>query len=496
MVTVASGDDAGIGADTGADARMSADAYAGAGERSMGVGVSARNWGWRHASRKDFALRHVDFDIRPGERVLLLGASGAGKSTLMAGLAGVLGGDDDGEQEGTLLVGGRDARKVRGVSGLVLQDPDAQTILERVGDDVAFGCENLGVPKDEIWQRARESLDIVGLDYMRFDHSTRKLSGGQRQRLALAGVLAMHPGLLLLDEPTANLDPDGVKEVHDAVKHVVERTGETLIVVEHHIDVWLDTVDRVIVLGKPDGNSLTGGVIADGTPGEVFGTLGDIGHAVAADPSIATEVVRSYLPEAAYVTDSGLTAATEAMADYMIAASEAVTKNEESIIAYTSMGDMIDIDGDGCIDEEIADNHDNDGDGLVDEDMRPNGVMVPETDIIHHKIGQIAKLKPNDEYLELDLDMDGEKGSNAEWVFVYENSNDRDDKNDHRIKAFADLSWNFSSEYSLQDLMNLVRHDTDKNDIKYDLKWRKDNIGGCWINYTEETFLKWFEGRD
>ena len=259
MVTVASGDDAGIGADTGADARMSADAYAGAGERSMGVGVSARNWGWRHASRKDFALRHVDFDIRPGERVLLLGASGAGKSTLMAGLAGVLGGDDDGEQEGTLLVGGRDARKVRGVSGLVLQDPDAQTILERVGDDVAFGCENLGVPKDEIWQRARESLDIVGLDYMRFDHSTRKLSGGQRQRLALAGVLAMHPGLLLLDEPTANLDPDGVKEVHDAVKHVVERTGETLIVVEHHIDVWLDTVDRVIVLGKPDGNSLTGG---------------------------------------------------------------------------------------------------------------------------------------------------------------------------------------------------------------------------------------------
>lgn len=276
MVTVASGDDAGIGADTGADARMSADAYAGAVERSMGVGVSVRNWGWRHASRKDFALRHVDFDIRPGERVLLLGASGAGKSTLMAGLAGVLGGDDDGEQEGTLVVGGRDARKARGVSGLVLQDPDAQTILERVGDDVAFGCENLGLPKDEIWQRARESLDIVGLDYMRFNHSTRKLSGGQRQRLALAGVLAMHPGLLLLDEPTANLDPDGVKEVHDAVKHVVERTGETLIVVEHHIDVWLDAVDRVIVLGKPDGNSLTGGVIADGTPGEVFGTMGDV----------------------------------------------------------------------------------------------------------------------------------------------------------------------------------------------------------------------------
>lgn len=245
-------------------------------EGSMGVSVQARDWGWRHASRKDFALRHVSFDIKPGERVLLLGASGAGKSTLMAGLAGVLGGDDDGEQEGHLLIGGVEARTARGISGLMLQDPDAQTILERVGDDAAFGCENLGLPKDEIWQRARESLDMVGLDYMRFDHSTRRLSGGQRQRLALAGVLAMHPGLLLLDEPTANLDPEGVKEVHDAVKRVVERTGETLIVVEHHIDVWLDTVDRVIVLGKPDGDSLVGGVIADGTPSEVFGAMGDV----------------------------------------------------------------------------------------------------------------------------------------------------------------------------------------------------------------------------
>ena len=240
------------------------------------AGVVAHDWGWRHASRKDYALRHVDFEIKPGERVLLLGASGAGKSTLMAGLAGVLGGDDEGEQEGRLLVGGVDARSARGTSGLVLQDPDAQTILERVGDDVAFGCENLNLPKDEIWKRARAALDIVGLDYMRFDHSTRRLSGGQRQRLALAGVLAMHPGLLLLDEPTANLDPDGVREVHDAVRQVIERTGETLIVVEHHIDVWLDLVDRVIVLGRPDEASPCGGVIADGTPDEVFGSMGDV----------------------------------------------------------------------------------------------------------------------------------------------------------------------------------------------------------------------------
>lgn len=123
----------------------------------------------------------------------------------MAGLAGVLGGDDEGEQEGSLLIDGIDSRTARGRSGLVMQDPDAQTILERAGDDTA-GCENLGLGRDTIWKRVREALDIVGLDYMRTDHSTRRLSGGQRQRLALAGVLAMHPGLLLLDEPTANLD--------------------------------------------------------------------------------------------------------------------------------------------------------------------------------------------------------------------------------------------------------------------------------------------------
>ena len=228
--------------------------------------VEASGWGWRHATRKDFALRAVDFTIRPGERVLLLGASGAGKSTMMAGLAGVLGGDEEGEQEGSLTIDGVDAREARGRVGLVLQDPDSQIILERLGDDAAFGCENLNVPREEIWQRVRESLDMVGLGGLELDRSTRHLSGGQRQRLALAGVLAMKPGLLLLDEPTANLDPEGVVEVHDAVKKVIEATGQTMVVVEHHIDVWLDLVDRVIVLGRPDASSPTGAVIADGKP--------------------------------------------------------------------------------------------------------------------------------------------------------------------------------------------------------------------------------------
>ncbi|MDU1019057.1 MAG: ABC transporter ATP-binding protein [Bifidobacterium breve] len=238
--------------------------------------VEASGWGWRHATRKDFALRAVDFTIRPGERVLLLGASGAGKSTMMAGLAGVLGGDEEGEQEGSLTIDGVDAREARGRVGLVLQDPDSQIILERLGDDAAFGCENLNVPREEIWQRVRESLDMVGLGGLELGRSTRHLSGGQRQRLALAGVLAMKPGLLLLDEPTANLDPEGVVEVHDAVKKVIETTGQTMVVVEHHIDVWLDLVDRVIVLGRSDADSPAGAVIADGKPDEVFAQMGDV----------------------------------------------------------------------------------------------------------------------------------------------------------------------------------------------------------------------------
>lgn len=243
---------------------------------SSAVAVSARDWGWRHSTRREFALRHVDFDIRPGEHVLLLGASGAGKSTLMAALAGVLGGDDEGEEEGALTLDGVKPSAARGRAGLVLQDPDSQIILERLGDDAAFGCENLDVPREETWDRVRDSLGIVGLGALDLARSTGHLSGGQRQRLALAGVLSMHPGLLLLDEPTANLDPEGVREVHDAVRHVLEQGHETMVVVEHHIDVWLDLIDRVIVLGKPDADDDAGGVIVDGTPDEVFATMGDV----------------------------------------------------------------------------------------------------------------------------------------------------------------------------------------------------------------------------
>jgi len=228
--------------------------------------LEAHGWGWRYATRRRWAIRRASVRIEPGERVLLLGASGSGKSTLLQGLGGVLGGADEGEAEGALLVDGIPADRARGRVGMVLQDPDTQTILARVGDDVAFGCENLGVPRAEIWPRVDAALAAVGLD-LPLDRPTSALSGGQKQRLALAGVLAMRPGAILLDEPTANLDPAGVAEVHRAVASALDGTGATLVVIEHRIDAWIDLVDRVIVLGTADDTTV---VIADGDPRAVL----------------------------------------------------------------------------------------------------------------------------------------------------------------------------------------------------------------------------------
>lgn len=231
--------------------------------------VQAAGWGWRYAGRRRPAVSDVTFTIEPGERVLLLGASGAGKSTLLAGLAGVLGDADEGERTGSLLVDGAAPEARRGQAGLVMQDPDAGIVLSKVGDDVAFGCENLGVPASEIPGRVAEAMEAVGLA-VPLQRATKALSGGQKQRLVLAGVLAMRPGLLLLDEPTANLDPEGIAEVRASVERVVEASGATLVVVEHRTPVWVDLMTRVIVLGAD------GGLLADGAPDRVFAEHGQI----------------------------------------------------------------------------------------------------------------------------------------------------------------------------------------------------------------------------
>jgi energy-coupling factor transport system ATP-binding protein len=230
--------------------------------------VEINGWGWRHAGRSAWALRHLDLRIRPGERVLLLGPSGAGKSTLLAALAGLLETDGGGEAEGQLLVDGVHAGRSRDRVGIVFQDPETQLVMARAGDDVAFGLENRSVLSGEIWPRVDRALADVGFGYGR-DQPTAALSGGEQQRLALAGVVVLRPGLLLLDEPTANLDPDGARLVRAAIADLAAKAGATMLLVEHRVDEAISLVDRAVVLAPGAG------VVADGTPSEVFATHGD-----------------------------------------------------------------------------------------------------------------------------------------------------------------------------------------------------------------------------
>lgn len=225
--------------------------------------LTAHGFGWKHAGRKKPALAHIDLTIDHGERVLIAGSSGAGKSTFLHAVAGVLP-TESGTRFGELLIDGAPPNPAQGTTGLVLQDPDSQAVLSRIGPDVAFGAENLRIPAGEIPGRVRWALDTVGL-HLHPDWPTAKLSGGQKQRLALAGILAMRPSMILLDEPTANIDPQSAPGLRDAVLKATEATGATLLVVEHRLDLWADHVDRMIVLSPT-------GVIADGPPREIMKT--------------------------------------------------------------------------------------------------------------------------------------------------------------------------------------------------------------------------------
>ena len=233
----------------------------------MSVAVEARDWGWRHAGRRGWAVRHLDLVLQAGERVLLLGPSGAGKSTLLAALAGLLRAPDSGDEEGTLRVDGGPAGGATGRAGVVFQDPSSSLVMGRVGDEVAFGLENLAVPVAQIWDRVAGSLAAVDFKYP-LAHPTDRLSGGEQQRLAIADVVAVSPGLWLLDEPTANLDPDGSALVLATLRRVLDASAATLLLVEHRVAPVLDLVDRVVVL-EPGG-----GVVADGCPTELFARQG------------------------------------------------------------------------------------------------------------------------------------------------------------------------------------------------------------------------------
>lgn len=210
----------------------------------------------------DIALDGVDLDIRQGEFIAVLGHNGSGKSTLAKHLNVLL--EASG---GTLWVDGKDTAKeenlwdIRKNAGMVFQNPDNQIIASVVEEDVAFGPENIGVPTDEIWKRVENSLKSVGMIQYR-EHSPNKLSGGQKQRVAIAGVMAMEPKCIVLDEPTAMLDPNGRKEVLDAVERLNKEKGVTVILITHYMEEVI-RADRVYVMDK-------GKVVMQGIPRSIF----------------------------------------------------------------------------------------------------------------------------------------------------------------------------------------------------------------------------------
>lgn len=208
------------------------------------------------------AVDGVTLDIQPGDFVAILGHNGSGKSTIAKQINAILE-----PTEGYLYVDGKDVSdpdklwEVRQTAGMVFQNPDNQIIASVVEEDVAFGPENLGVPTEEIWVRVEESLRAVGMLEYR-THSPNKLSGGQKQRVAIAGIMAMKPKCIVLDEPTAMLDPSGRREVIKTLHELNEKENVTVLLITHYMDEVIGA-DKVIVM---DG----GKIVMQGTPREVF----------------------------------------------------------------------------------------------------------------------------------------------------------------------------------------------------------------------------------
>ena len=208
------------------------------------------------------ALDDVSLEVQKGEFVAILGHNGSGKSTVAKHINALLS-----PTEGAVFVNEMDTQDeehlwdIRKSAGMVFQNPDNQIIATVVEEDVAFGPENIGVPTEEIWRRVEESLTAVGMTAYR-THSPNKLSGGQKQRVAIAGIMAMRPDCIILDEPTAMLDPVGRKEVMKTVHELNKIEGVTILLITHYMDEVIDA-DRVIVMDE-------GKIVMQGTPRQIF----------------------------------------------------------------------------------------------------------------------------------------------------------------------------------------------------------------------------------
>lgn len=214
------------------------------------------------------AVDDVDLDVQAGDFVAILGHNGSGKSTLAKHINAILL-----PTEGTLYVDGKNTRdesklwEIRQTAGMVFQNPDNQIIGTIVDEDVGFGPENMGIPREEIWERVEKSLKAVGMWEYR-SHSPNKLSGGQKQRVAIAGVVAMRPKCIVLDEPTAMLDPNGRKEVIRTVQELNRTEHVTVLLITHYMEEVIEA-DKVIVMDQ-------GKIVMQGTPREVFSHVDEL----------------------------------------------------------------------------------------------------------------------------------------------------------------------------------------------------------------------------
>ncbi len=240
-----------------------------------GAGVSIRGLSFTHAHASAPALREISLEIAPGELVGIVGANGSGKSTLCLALNGVVPHLLPGERAGSVEIGGLDpaattVREMARVVAMVFDDPDAQVSQPTVADEVAFGLENLGVPWDEMDGRIREALASVGLGGLE-GRDPATLSGGEQQRLAIACAIAMRPSVLVMDEPTANLDPAGRAAVFEIAVRLNREDGMTVIVAEHDVEALAEHAGRIVMLDA-------GSIVMDGPPAEVFGRLATTGR--------------------------------------------------------------------------------------------------------------------------------------------------------------------------------------------------------------------------
>lgn len=216
----------------------------------------------------DRAIDNLDVDIEKGSFVAILGHNGSGKSTFAKQINGILT-----PTEGTVWVSGMNTAdenaiwEIRKKAGMVFQNPDNQIIGNVVEEDVGFGPENMGIPTEDIWKRVDESLEAVGMTAYRYK-SPNKLSGGQKQRVAIAGVMAMRPECIVLDEPTAMLDPNGRKEVIRTVRELNQKEGITVLLITHYMEEVIHA-DRVIVMDD-------GKLVMDGTPREIFSRVDEL----------------------------------------------------------------------------------------------------------------------------------------------------------------------------------------------------------------------------